>query len=167
MPTRLTIALQRIRDARSMTERMLEGLQPSDWFWQPADGMNPIAWHVGHMAFAEYFLCLKRLRGRIPEDESLVTTHFLKKYKQGSRPNADPGENYEPDAILRILAGIHEQAMRELGEQTDATLEVPSQPPHPVFTTKLGAIEWCSQHEMMHNGQITLLRRLMGKPPRW
>jgi hypothetical protein len=29
----------------------------------------------------------------------------------------------------------------------------------------LGAIEWASGHELVHAGQIALLRRLMGKQP--
>lgn len=167
MRARLEPALQRIRDARLMTERMIDGLEPDDWFWQPAEAMNPIAWHVGHMAFAEYFLCLVRLRGRTEADRAMISTRFLKKYKQGSQPSGDPDANYKPKEILAILAAVHDQAMKELAERTDDELQVESSPPHPVFETKLGAIEWCSQHEMMHNGQITLLRRLMGKTPRW
>ena len=31
--------------------------------------------------------------------------------------------------------------------------------------TKLGALFFCSVHEMMHAGQIGLLRRLLGKSP--
>lgn len=167
MTERLEIALERIEAARSMTHRLLEDLTPDEWFWQPAEGMNPVAWHVGHLAFAQYFLCLKRLRGRTIEDESLITTHFLKKYKQGSRPTGDPEANYTPEEILAILAAVHERAKAELPEASDEELQKPSAPPHPVFETKIGAVEWCSQHEAMHAGQITLLRRLMGKPPRW
>jgi hypothetical protein len=33
-----------------------------------------------------------------------------------------------------------------------------------VFKTKLGAVDYASSHDMVHNGQIGLLRRLMGKP---
>jgi hypothetical protein len=42
---------------------------------------------------------------------------------------------------------------------------VPLEQPRPLFKTKLGAIEWCAQHEFVHAGQIALLRRLMGKAP--
>jgi uncharacterized damage-inducible protein DinB len=33
--------------------------------------------------------------------------------------------------------------------------------------TKLEALFWCSQHELIHAGQIALLRRLIGKEPQW
>jgi uncharacterized damage-inducible protein DinB len=56
--------------------------------------------------------------------------------------------------------------LAELADRTDEQLDVPVDPPHPVFNTKLEAIGWCSNHELLHTGQIALLRRLMGKPPR-
>lgn len=167
MRTRLEAALDRIRDSRSMTERMIDGVEPDEWFWQPAEGLGSIGWHVGHMAFAQYFLCLKRLRDRTEEDRTLIPTKFLKRYKQGSTPVGGAEGNESIEVIRATLAAVHERAMAELAVQTDEGLEVPSPPAHPIFETKLGAIEWCSQHEMMHCGQIALLRRLLGKPPRW
>jgi hypothetical protein len=47
----------------------------------------------------------------------------------------------------------------------DSELDNPTDPPHAVFKTKLGAIEFSPQHELVHAGQIAMLRRLMGKPP--
>lgn len=164
---RLVPALERIRNSRSLTESFLEGLTPEEWFWQPDQGMNSIGWHVGHLAFAQYFLCLKRQRGRIESDEPLISTAFLKRYKQGSTPSGDPAKNMSVEEIRRVFDGVFELALSELADRTDEELDVPSAPQHPVFDTKLGAVEWCSQHELMHCGQIVLLRRLMGKSPRW
>lgn len=164
---RLAAAVARIEFSREMTLGLLEDLEPSEWFWQPADGMNSIGWHVGHLAFAEYFLCLKRLRDRTEADRSLIPTAFLKRYKQGSQPSGDPEHNHSPEEILATLTGVHEQAVTELADYTDQQLLVPSRPQHPVFDDKMGAVEWCSQHELMHAGQITTLRRLLGKTPRW
>ncbi|MEM6655435.1 MAG: DinB family protein [Planctomycetota bacterium] len=164
---RLAPAIERIRFSRRMTVGFLDDLQPDDWFWQPAEGMNHIGWHVGHLAFAMYFLCLKRLRDRTVEDESLISTRFLKRYKRESKPDGDPANNFTPDELRAVFDGVFEQVMRELPGYTDAELDVPSSPPHPLFDTKLGAVEWCSQHELMHLGQIMLLRRLSGRPPAW
>jgi hypothetical protein len=167
MRTRLDPAIERIRFSRGMTLGFLEDLAPEDWFWQPAPGMNHIAWHVGHLAFAMYFLCLKRIRDRIEEDEALVSTAFLKRYKRESSPSADPAENFAVDELLRVFHGVFDRSMDELAKWDDASLDIPTFPPHPVFSTKLGGVEWCSQHELMHCGQIVLLRRLRGRSPRW
>ncbi|MEN1678846.1 MAG: DinB family protein [Planctomycetota bacterium] len=164
---RIEHATQRMKLARSFTHHCLEDLAPEQWFWQPADGMNHIAWHVGHLAFAQYFLCLKRIRDRIEADEPLISTKFLKRYKRGSSPDPMPENNETIAELRRVVDGVFDEAMRELAKWTDEELDVPSSPPHPVFDTKLGAIEWCPQHEMMHAGQMTLLRRLMGRGPKW
>jgi uncharacterized damage-inducible protein DinB len=37
--------------------------------------------------------------------------------------------------------------------------------PSPFAKTKLTALFWCSHHEMLHAGQIGLLRRQLGHPP--
>jgi uncharacterized damage-inducible protein DinB len=72
------------------------------------------------------------------------------------------------EEIRRVFDAVHQQAIRELVQRTDAELDAPVERPHAAFTTKLGAVEWCAPHEMLHAGQIGLLRRLMGKPPlRW
>jgi hypothetical protein len=48
---------------------------------------------------------------------------------------------------------------------TEAHLAEPLDEPYAVYPTKLGAIVFCAHHEMLHAGQIGLLRRLLGKPP--
>lgn len=153
--------------ARGLINPMLDDLEPDQWFWQPAEGQNHIAWHVGHLAFAQYFLCLKRQRDRTEADLDLISTKFLKRYKQGSQPKASPAENEPLAEIRRVFDGVFARAMQELANYTDADRSVPTSPPHPVFDTKLGAINWCPQHEMMHAGQIVLLRRLQGKEPKF
>jgi hypothetical protein len=89
---------------------------------------------------------------------------FIEKYKLSSVPIADPAQNPSVDEILRTFDAVHEQAISELSKRTDRELDVLIEQPHPVFKTKLEAAEYASLHEMVHAGQIALLRRLMGKP---
>ena len=39
--------------------------------------------------------------------------------------------------------------------------------PHSLFETKMGALYWSARHEMLHAGQIGLLKRLVGIPAAW
>ena len=73
-------------------------------------------------------------------------------------------------ALLRVihcLDRVHEQVLFELPRLTDSALDEPVPHPHKFATTKLLALFWCAQHEMVHAGQIGLLRRQLGKPPMW
>jgi hypothetical protein len=44
-------------------------------------------------------------------------------------------------------------------------LEASVPEPYVVFPNKLGSLYFCASHEMLHAGQIGLLRRLLGKEP--
>ena len=159
------IALDNMERTRARTKTFIADLTPDQWFWCPSEMVTHIAWQVGHLAVAQYNLCLRRVRGRIPEDEMLVSDEILDAFKLGSVPVADPSANPSIETILQVFDSIHQTAMAELARKSDDELDVPVERPHPVFRTKLEAVEYCHQHELVHIGQIALLRRLMGKPP--
>ncbi|HLN31228.1 MAG TPA: DinB family protein [Gemmataceae bacterium] len=166
--TRLDLAVSQLSRARKYTFRLLENIDPALWFQQPAGGVTHIAWQVGHLANAEYRLCLERIRGRRPEDELLIPVTFTSRFARESVPDPDSAANPSPEEIRATLERVHKQVFQELRSLSDEELDSEPLPPrHPLFDTKLGAILWCAQHEMLHAGQIGLLRRLCGLAPLW
>jgi uncharacterized damage-inducible protein DinB len=165
--SRLEMARDQIVLARRYTLRLLEDLQPGDWFRQPTEGITHIAWQVGHLAMAQYRLLLLRMRGERPNDQELISADFLAKFGQGTAPDRDPAKYPPIREIRQVFDHVFRQACEELPSYTDVELDQPPVKPHPLFETKLGSLTWCARHEMMHAGQIGLLRRLLGKPPQW
>jgi len=166
--TRLELAVSQLSRARKYTLRFLDNTDTALWFRQPAEGVTHIAWQVGHLANSEYRLCLERIRGRRPEDELLVPPNFPTRFGRESAPDAVSAANASPEEIRATLERVHRQVLQELKSLSDEDLDLEPLPPrHPLFDTKLGAILWCSQHEMVHAGQIGLLRRLCGLAPLW
>ncbi len=165
MTDRLELAIEQIKFAHEYTCSMLQDVEPADWFRQPTESVTHIAWQVGHLAMAEYGLTLFRVRGRRSEDAQLMSGPFRKKFSKGSVPNPDPNQNPDPDEIRSVWDRVHEQALRELPTCSDQTLDEPVDFPYAVYPTKLGSLLFCPAHEMMHAGQIGLLRRLLGYPP--
>ncbi len=163
--SRMDQLVGRMRGVRSFTETFLEGLTDTEWFWSPPQYTTHLAWQVGHIAVAEYGLCMRRIRGRKPADESLISETFIESFKPGSTPIADPTRNPPLDEIQRVFAAVHAQALEEVSQFNEAELTGSLDPPHPRFKTKLEAVELHPLHEMVHAGQIAMLRRLMGKPP--
>ena len=162
--TRLEAAVDRIELARRRVKEFTDDLTLDQWFWHPAEFTTHVAWQIGHLAVSQYNLCLRRLRGRTKADEALIPDAFIEHFKLGSQPLAG-AENYPPIAeIKRVFDAVHAQTLKELTALSDEDLDVPVEQPHPVFKTKLGAVDYASSHELVHNGQIGLLRRLMGKP---
>jgi uncharacterized damage-inducible protein DinB len=163
--TYVDLAVRQIEAARAYTLTLLDGLDDAAWFQQPAEGVTHIAWQMGHLAMAEYGLCLFRIRGRQPEDTELMTGKFRKQFSKGSTPDPNSTNNPTPAEIRQVLDRVHQQALRELAARDDQSLSEPIEEPYAVFNTKLGALLFCAHHEMLHAGQIGLLRRLIGKPP--
>ena len=161
----LELAGQQIAAARRYTQTLLDGLDDADWFRHPPDSPTHIAWQVGHLAMAEYGLCLFRIRGRRPEDLELMPSKFRKQFSRGSTPSPDPASYPPAVEIRRVFDTIHDQAMHEIRRFDPEELNEKIEEPYAVFDTKLGALFFCAHHEMLHAGQIGLIRRLIGKPP--
>jgi hypothetical protein len=164
--SRLAAARDQIVFARNYTLWLLDSTDPVEWFRQPTEGITHIAWQVGHLAMAEYRLALVRIRGQRPEDAELISEDFVKRFGP-SPPDPDPARNPSPAEIRAVLDRVHRQALHELQGLSEEELDQPTAKPHPKFTTKLGSLFWCGQHEMLHAGQIGLLRRLLGHAPLW
>jgi hypothetical protein len=159
------LARNQILFARSYTQSLIADIDDADWFQMPAGFKSHVAWQVGHLAMAEYGLCLFRQRGRAEVDGSLMSSAFRKQFSRGSKPEPDPQRNPTPAEIRDVLARVHEQTMLEIETFSDSQLAESVDMPYAAVPTKLGALLFCSHHEMLHAGQIGLLRRALNKPP--
>jgi hypothetical protein len=167
MPSRLHLAIQEILAARDYTNELLRSIDQRDWFRRPFEGVTHVAWQVGHLAVAEYSLALRRIRGDLPSDAELIPPEFTALFGKGSRPTSDPTLYPPVDAIKAVFDRVHRQAVTQLEGLDESALDEPTLLPHRLFNTKLGSLLWCSRHEMLHAGQIGLLRRLLGYPATW
>jgi uncharacterized damage-inducible protein DinB len=165
--TSVEIALGQLRRVRRYTCRLLDRTDSADWFNQPAEGVSHLAWQVGHLASSQYRLALERIRGKQPEDERLISQRVMASFVRETVPNPDPLANPSPEHLRQVFDRVHRQVMHELQALTDEELLERPLMPHPLFDTKLGSLLWCAQHEMLHAGQIGLLRRLLGYKPLW
>ena len=161
----LTFALAQLEFARSYLLSILADVEEADWFTMPAGCPTHVAWQVGHVAMAEYGLCLYRQRGRQPIDLELMSSGFRKLFSRGTVPVADAGK-YPSAADIRLtLDRVHAQVLNEAQSFTAEQLNEPADMPYAVEATKLGCLLFCSHHEMLHAGQMGLFRRLLGKKP--
>lgn len=161
----LSLAIAQLEFARGITLSLLADIDESEWFTMPAGCATHVAWQVGHLAMAEYGLCLFRQRGRQEIDLQLMTGSFRKQFSRGTTPEPDPAKNPAPGEIRATFERVHAQALRELPSLTAEQLQEPVEMPYAVHANKLGCLLFCSHHEMLHAGQLGLLRRLLGKPP--
>ena len=104
-----------------------------------------------------------------PADTVFFDADFLPQpsFLRETVPSPEPADYPSPAELRTLLDNVHEQVLLELADLADEVLDEPPGMPHPLFSTKLGSLLWCSQHEMLHAGQIGLLRRLLGHKPLW
>ncbi len=164
---RKAFIIDQIQITRGYTLETLKEVPAAWWFTIPPAGISHIAWQVGHLAMAEYRLLLDRMRPSTPADESLISTPFLTLFGRGSVPTPDPSLYPSPDTLLSTLANVHTTSLAQLHAMTDADLDAPVLKPHMFAKTKADSGTWCVRHEMLHVGQIALLKRQLGAPPRW
>ena len=160
--SRLQLAIDQIRTCRLYTKDMINHVDKKDWFRQPAEGVTHVAWQVGHLAMAEYRLALCRTRGQQPEDAEFISEDFAKLFGKGSTPDPDPEKYPAADEILATFDRVHKRTIEEIATLDEQIADEPVDVTHPMFKSKLGALLWCAQHEMLHAGQLGLLRRLFG-----
>ena len=163
--SRLQEALDQIDFARRYTRQRIETVPLADWFTIPPNGVTNMAWQVGHLAFAEFRLCLLRLRPKTREDGALVSDAFIETFMRDSDPSAITGLSAEE--ILATFDRVHARVMDELPHYPDADLDLPPLIPHDLFNTRIASLRYCPLHEMIHCGQIALIRRMFGQKPIW
>lgn len=160
-------AIVMVEGARRFTSRLLEQTPEGDWYRMPAEGVTHIAWQAGHLAVAQYHLLLQRIRGVRPGDEDRITQAFRTCFGRTSDPASVSASEWPAGRIREVMAQVHELALGELRQLPDSVWDEPVETPHPMFTTKGGALLWAPQHEMYHAGQIALVRRLLGFGYSW
>jgi hypothetical protein len=169
MPDSLTtaaeLARQQIQAAREYTLTLLEDVDDEFWTIQVPGYPSHIAWQVGHLAMAEYALTVLRIRGKEPEDQEVISNTFFKTFKKGSAPVASEVQQPDVAEIRRVFTNVHAMAMDAIPTYGEELLAESLPAPYMVHPNKLGSLLMCSAHEMLHAGQIGLLRRALGKAP--
>ncbi|GAB6164967.1 DinB family protein [Thermostilla marina] len=163
--TNARLAIRQIAFARQYSLALLDSIPEDRWCEMPAGAETHVAWQAAHLAVAEYALCMFRQRGPEPEDRDILPGDWLKRFGKDSKPDPDPAANPTAEEIRRVLHAVHQQAMQELEAYPAEHFEQSVPEPFAVYDTKLGALLFCAQHEMVHAGQIGLLRRLLGLDP--
>ncbi len=161
--SRIQTVLQQLDFARKYTNQRLESIPQEQWFTIPPNGVSHIGWQVGHIAMAEYRLCLERMRGRTEADELLIPFDFLQEFARGS--TARPAGKYSAQQIREIYDAVHERVLRELPSLRDEELDLPPVVEHPLLKTRWECLAYAPLHEMIHCGQIALIRRMLGYAP--
>jgi hypothetical protein len=150
---------------REWTLRLIGDLHGSDWSWQPAAGLQHALWICGHLAHAQEALILKRCLGQ----SSVLPPDFAAHFGIGG-PIKSAAEHAwpSPEEVRRRMDEVQTVVEKAVAGMSDAVLREPALAgdgsKHPHYDDKLGAVSHASRHEAFHAGQLSMIRRLLGKP---
>jgi hypothetical protein len=152
------------RMAKVLVHRLTADLAPADFHHQPVPGTNSAAWVLGHLA-SVYRRVAASLGATdlpdIPADlaDKLATT------KQPAGAQDIPGD---PAELLRLFDTTADAAAAAVGRVPAEQLAGP--PPSKLALTDAPTLaDWLltvlGLHTAMHAGQLSTIRRSLGKPP--
>jgi len=159
MPSPISITLFRLSIA--FTQKAFGDIPEEQMRAQPAPGINPPVWLLGHMCVGwDSALRLIGQRGICPAD-------YRRNFGPGSSLDAMPAELPPKKEMLETLSRIGDLLLAELPKVPDELWSKSN--PSKFLTAELPTILDLSTHllighHMMHIGQLTVWRRLMGLP---
>jgi hypothetical protein len=140
----------------------LGDLSDADLFVRPVPAANHIAWQLGHVIAGDKFL----ITGQLPDEPyPELPAGFAEAH------GADAAKKDGPDGFLTkaeyvaLFDKVRAATIAALGKLTDADLDRPTVGKMAAFSPTLGKIFLLvSDHTLMHAGQVTVVRRKLGKP---
>lgn len=140
----------------------LADLSDADLLVRPAPGANHIAWMLGHVIATEGTFLLPDIPGG---KAVALPPGFATKHTKETAASDKPGDFFTKAQYLEVFDKVRGETLATLEKLSDADLDRPNPGPMKDFAPTVGALVLlAANHEMMHAGQFTVVRRKLGKP---
>jgi hypothetical protein len=149
------------RMGRLLVRRMVDDLTDAEFAFQPVPGANSAAWIVGHLAVTARRTADRLGATGLPElTEEYVAKFSATKQLAGAQP--DLGTKAE---LLALFDVSTDKLIGAVGLiSADALAGAPAGP-SPFATNYAEAVLFGALHFAVHSGQLSTIRRALGKPP--
>jgi uncharacterized damage-inducible protein DinB len=155
-----------IRTALTSTQKLttwfLSDLSDADLLVRPTPGANHIAWQLGHVLVFERDFARNRFPGAGAPD---LPAGFEKQHSKETQ-FADPPTGFlTKAAYVDLFTKVRQATLAGVGTLNDADLDQPNTGSMAQFAPTLAAmLLLLANHELMHSGQFSVVRRKLGKP---
>jgi len=160
MPTPNDVIVHTLSTALMVLGRFCDDLKADEMHHRTTPKANCAAWTIGHLILSERS-ALKAFGVALPP---LPDAGFEKRF---SRDEGCPQASEFGDVgVLMPLFRAHREALIDAVKRaTPEQLDKPLEKPHPVFRTAGELANFMGFHSIMHAGQISQIRRHLGRPP--
>ena len=148
-----------LETSRRMLHMFVDDLTPEERRYRICPEANCIDWLVGHLVLTE-----QRFHAVFGAESPPLPPGFDVTFARDdvATRRADYGDTSGLMALFDQQRNITIDRVSQLNQEQ---LIVPLAKPHPRFSTLGEAAVFCSIHVMMHAGQMSMIRRMQGKPP--
>jgi hypothetical protein len=159
LPNQLLAAGYRM--SAHLFRRMTSDLTPEEFLHQPLPGTNCAAWLVGHLALT----MLRSLKRLGMTDLPTFPEELVPKFQVTGQPAGEQSDFGDPKQLLAIFDACVEAMIRAIRTLPPDLLTQTIEGPPPFAATRGEAIAFGSHHITLHCGQLSTIRRSLGKPP--
>ena len=160
MPTANDVIAHSLSFSQAMMHRYIDDLKPQDYLHRATPNGNCVAWLIGHLVLTDR----SALKNMGVTELPALPDGFEKRF---SRDEGCPqaGDFGEVTSLLPLLDKHHALLIDAVKRAPAEIFDKPLEKPHALFKTVGEFCNFIALHVIMHAGQVTMLRRSMGKPP--
>ena len=151
-----------LRGSKGLLHRYTQDLTPTEFLHRPAPKANCTAWLIGHLTLSDRS-ALKAL-GIAGEALPKLPDGYEKRF---SRDEGCPqaGEFGDVSVLLPLFDEHRDLLIQTVERASPEQLNRPLETSRPMFSTPGELAGFMSLHTAMNAGQITIIRRSLGRPP--
>jgi hypothetical protein len=151
-----------LEGTRFLLNWFVEDFSDADLFVRPVPGANHAAWQIGNVIGGDKFLVTAQLPGAAyPE----LPAGFREAHGNDGAKKDGPEGFLSKAEYLALFDQVRGATIATVGGLTDADLDRPTTGPFAKFAPTLGQLLLLvSNHTLLHAGQISVIRRKLGKP---
>jgi hypothetical protein len=159
MTTNQTI-IYALTSAKNMLDALTADLKAGEWDHRAVPGSNCTAWLVGHLIMADR----RALNYAGVTDLPPLPEGFEAKFgRDGDAPNS--ASYGDASSLMPMFDQLRDQLCAVISELPASRFDEPLPKPHPRFKTLGEFFTFMGLHVIMHCGQISTIRRSLGRPP--
>ncbi|MEM6330398.1 MAG: DinB family protein [Planctomycetota bacterium] len=145
---------------RGYSDQQLADLTDEEFFAQPAAGMNHVAWNLGHLAFY-----LDKPAGML--GAAVELGDWADRFAQGSTPTPGPAGYPSREEICTAFTSASDRCIAAIKAAPDDVLTaantVAMKDALPTMADLMNFL--LVGHCALHFGQVSAVRRALGRPP--
>jgi len=154
------LIVQSLTASQALLLRHVADLTPAEYLHRVAPTGNCTAWLLGHLVLTERRPLTLLGQADLPP----LPEGFEKRFARDA--TAPFAAEFGDVSVLVPLFERHRKLLIETVKRASAEqLDKPLEKAHPMFSNVGELVNFMGLHTVMHTGQISMIRRTLGKPP--